>query len=281
MATQSDLVNEAAKGALDEIKKRAPEEYAKLEADPAKKRKVFAAAAATANEYLNLGKDFTGEPSDMALNVTQHFSEDRIKLLQGGLLISTFKMKILKKDDGKYWLEITSDGKQYLHALATQEDIDWGTVEQYASIMIEAVLLVMSAVGIKISPSAKVIQKTVDETADAIRKSSQMQRALDAFVKAWNAAGSNPVKMATALFNLLKDSYAAGLLWTIIESLCSNMEWYDWLETAARVTAMIIAALASGGTALIAKIALVVLSAVDFAVKIVNIGELSSIKKNL
>ena len=44
---------------------------------------------------------------------------------------------------------------------------------------------------------------------------------------------------------------------------------------------MIIAALATDGAALIAEIALIVLSAVDFARKIANINQLSAIKETL
>ena len=59
------------------------------------------------------------------------------------------------------------------------------------------------------------------------------------------------------------------------------MKWYDWLETAAKVSAMIIAALATEGAALIAKVALAVLAAVDFARKIANMIQLEEIKKSL
>ena len=63
-------------------------------------------------------------------------------------------------------------------------------------------------------------------------------------------------------FYLLKETYAAGLLWTIIKSLYKEMSKWDWVKTAAKVSAMIIAALATDGAVLIAKIALAVLAAV-------------------
>ncbi|KAJ8046630.1 hypothetical protein HOLleu_05373 [Holothuria leucospilota] len=282
MATQSDLITKAAEGALEDIKKYAPEEYKKLEADPAIKDKILQAAKATAKETLMLA-EFTGHPHDFAEKVTKHLPEERVKLIQGALNIPTFRMKIIKKDNGRHWLELTREGQEFkpTRELASYSDIDWATIEQYASILIEAVLLVMSAVGISVSPSASVIRKTVDETAESIRSSSQLQRALETFVEAWDAAGNNPTKMATALFNLIKDSYSAGILWNIIKSLCSNMAWYDWVETSAKVSAMIIAALATDGVALIAEIALVVFSAVDFARKIANVVQLQDVKKGL
>ena len=52
------------------------------------------------------------------------------------------------------------------------------------------------------------------------------------------------------------------MLWTIIKSLYKEMSKWDWVKTAAKVSAMIIAALATDGAVLIAKIALAVLAAV-------------------
>ena len=71
------------------------------------------------------------------------------------------------------------------------------------------------------------------------------------------------------------------MLWTIIKSLCKEMSKLDWMKTAAKVSAMIIAAVATEGAALIAKIALTVLAAVDFARKIANLVQLEEIKKSL
>ena len=55
------------------------------------------------------------------------------------------------------------------------------------------------------------------------------------------------------------------------------MSKWDWVKTAAKVSAMIIAALATDGAVLIAKIALAVLAAVDFAKKIANLVQLEEI----
>ena len=59
------------------------------------------------------------------------------------------------------------------------------------------------------------------------------------------------------------------------------MAWYEWLETAAKVTTMVVIALVTDGAALIAEIPLIVLSAVDFTRKIVNIDHLSKIKTEI
>ena len=115
----------------------------------------------------------------------------------------------------------------------------------------------------------------------AIRRSLAFQQAIERFVNSWRAAGGSTINNAKAIFFLIKETYAAGLLWNIITILCREMKWYDWLKTAATVSAMIIAALATDGAALIAKIALSVSDAFDFARKITNLVHLEEIEKGL
>ncbi|KAJ8257282.1 hypothetical protein GJAV_G00183930 [Gymnothorax javanicus] len=277
------IVEKAVHEALEQVEKNAPEEYAKLNADPEKKKAVTEAARNAATEQVKLAKEFAGQPDDIAERLAKHLPENRIMMLRKGLEFPTFRMDIIKKDDGKHWVELKrgQEALEPARALQSSADIDWAEIKQYASILVEAVALVMSAVGISVSPSAAATAKAVDEAIDAIKSSPRLQRALDAFVEAWNMAGSSAFKKAKAIFDLIKESFAAGILWTIIKALCSNMAWYDWLETAAKVTAMIIAALATDGVALIAEIALIVLSAVDFARKIYNMSELKAIKSTM
>ncbi|XP_071832697.1 uncharacterized protein [Apostichopus japonicus] len=282
MASHSDLVEKAVTAVLEDIAKYAPEEYKKLNAEPAKKEKIIQAARETATETLKITDELRNQPKDISARLSKHLSDERIQLIRGGLEIPTFRQEIAKREDGKHWLDITRDGKQFLpsRAISTALDVDWGSDMQYASILIEAVLLVMSAVGISVSPSESEMQQAVKEAAKAIQANLKLQKALVDFVTAWDSADSAYGK-AKALFSLIMAINSAGILWTIIKSLCSNMAWYEWLETSAKVTAMIVAALATDGAALIAEIALIVLDAVDFARKIANIIQLSEIKKTL
>ena len=282
MATHSNIVTKASDGALQQIRQNAPAEYAKLDADSVKKKQLIQAARETATECLQLAAEFLGQPTDIAERLAKHLSKDRIQLIRLGLSIPTFQMDVIKKEDGKYLVKLSKNGNPFMTGtrdLSVTADVDWSNTIQEASILVEAVLLVMSAVGISVNPSEEVMEKTVEDVVHEIETSSTLQRAIEDFISAWNTAGANAWEKATAIFNLLKDTYAAGILWTIIESLCKEMAWYDWLETAARVSAMIIAALATEGAALIAEIALIVLDAVDFARKIGNIVQLNEIKK--
>ena len=85
------------------------------------------------------------------------------------------------------------------------------------------------------------------------------------------------VPQAKALFYLLKDTFSLGILWKIIKSLCSNMSTWDWIKAGALITAQLIAAFATDGLALIAKIVLALNSAYDFYKKIKNLNEIRAV----
>ena len=163
----------------------------------------------------------------------------------------------------------------------SQTSIDSTTIKQYSSIVVEAVMLAMSAVGIPVKQGEHAIEQGVDEAAHVIHTNSKFQRAIQKFIELWNNVGSGPSQKAEAVFHLMKETYLASILHTIVKSICSRMHWYEWLETAVKVIAMIVAALATEGGAIIAEIALMVMSAVDFSRKIENIGHLSRIKDEI
>eukprot|EP00112_Aurelia_sp_Birch-Aquarium-sp1_P004424 Seg1501.1 transcript_id=Seg1501.1/GoldUCD/mRNA.D3Y31 product="hypothetical protein" protein_id=Seg1501.1/GoldUCD/D3Y31 len=266
---------------LEILKKMAPTEYAHLEADPAKKEELIAAAREAANEEVKLAHVFKDEPEDIEAILCKHLPKDRMKILKGGLEIPTFRMSIMKEGDGPHKVTMMRDNEEVFSSimLDTTANIDTSRLMQYGSIIVEGVLLVLSAVGISLSPGKKVITKSVKEAVQVIKKSSKFRTALETFLKTWNKAGASKMSKAKALFYLMKDTFTAGLLWTIIKSVCSNMSKWAWFKTAAKVTAMIVAAFATGGAALIAKIALVAFDSVDFAKKIANLNTMYEIEK--
>ena len=148
-----------------------------------------------------------------------------------------------------------------------------------ASIIVEAVLLVLQAVGIKVAVSEQVITRTAEEIIPVVESSSQLQRAITALEKA--SEDGSKWDIAKAIFNLIKASYSASILWKIIKSLCSNMSTWDWAKTSGIVTTMIVTALATDGAALIAKIILAPNSAYDFIKKLTNLSQLKAINQEL
>ena len=283
MATQqSDIIERAVETALADIEKYAPQEFQQLQADPTKKEALIQAAREAAEEEVKLSDEFRTRPfENVAERLSKHLPKHRVELIQTGLQVPTFRLDISKKDDSHYWADITRDGKPFmaskkLNTLAAVNETSWN---QMASIIIEAVILVLNAVGIEISVSQKVILKVVQEIIPVIEKSSEIQQAIKALQEAMERGSISD--SARAIFNLIKACYSAGILWQIIKELCSNMSKTDWARTIANVSAEIIATFASGGVALIAEIALALKSAYDFTKKFVNLGELDALKKEL
>ena len=284
MAVENNHISQAVKGALEQIKRKAPEEFSKLNADPELKDAITEAAREAAAEELKLAHEFSCQHGhNIRERLAKHFPQTRIKMIKEALSIPTFHMKVAQKSDCKHSVQLTRKGAEFLSGreLATIPDTEWARFLQEASILVEAVFLVLQAVGIEVSPSESTEKAVIEETMKELENSSHLQGAIAKFISLWEAAEGNASANAEVIFILLKDSYAAGILWTIIKSLCREMKWYEWLGTVAKVTAMIIAALATDGAALIAKIALIVLSAADFARKIANLVKLEEIKQNL
>ena len=258
MATkQADIVKRAVEAALADIEKYAPQEFQQLQADPAKKTALIQAAREAAEEEVKLAEEFRTQPSEnVAERLSKHLPKHRADLIRTGLQVPTYRLDTGKKDDGHHWADITRHGKPFmeskqLNTLAAISETSW---IQIASIIVEAVLLVLQAVGIKVAVSEQAITRTAEEIVTVIESSSQLQKAVKALQEA--AEGGSNWDIAKAIFNLIKDSYSASILWKIIKGLCSNMSTWDWVKTAGIVTAMIIATLATDGVPLIAKIVL-------------------------
>ena len=176
-----------------------------------------------------------------------------------------------KKPTGKYWVEFTREGEVFLAGIEMTNLADVATISMYqkASVLVDATLLFTQVVGIKKFVSESAVRTAVKGTVESLQNSTPIRRAIEAFFTAWDEAeeAGSVMEKARALFFLLKDSYAAGILWTIIKSLFQEMSLVDWLKTVAEVFLMLIASLATDGAALMARIGLVVLSAHDFAKK--------------
>ena len=287
MADKSEsIVERAVNGAFEEVQKFAPEEFKQiLQADPQKKEVFRKAVKEAAEEEVKLAAEFgakTCTPEDIAKILNKYgYSKDRLELVKSALQVPTYRLDISKKQDGHHWVDITRNEKKFMDSVRLENlaSINQSKWVQMASIIVEAVLLVLQAVGIKVAVSESTIMKTADEIIPVIQKSSQLQKAIEALKEAAN--GGSKWEIAKAIFVLIKDSYSASILWKIIKSLCSNMSTWDWIKTAGIVTAMIIAAVGTDGVALIAKIVLALNSAYEFIKKLTNLRELDVISKTL
>ena len=267
---------------MTDVRREAPKEFRELEANPAKKQAIVKAAQEAALEHLKIADDLRDRPlENVAERLAKHLPKHRLDLIETGLQVPTYRLDISKKDDGHHWVDITRDGKEFMPSrkLNTVESVNATSWIQKASIIVEAVMLAVQAVGIEVAISEQVIMKTAEELKPVIQSSSQLNRAIQALEEA--TQGGSKYEIAKAIFNLIKDSYSASILWKIIKGLCSNMSTWDWIKTAVVVTAMIFVALATDGLALIAKIVLALDSAYEFKKKLTNLQELKVIRSGL
>ena len=139
--------------------------------------------------------------------------------------------------------------------LATQDGIKYANRMQVASIVIEGVLLFLKIANIEIEVSSEIIDLCSQNIVAELDASSAFDEAVTKFVVDWNGT-ENVLHRIKALFYLLKDTYTLGILWTIIKTLYTGIDWWDWIKAVAIISAMIIAAHATGGLTLFAKIAL-------------------------
>lgn len=139
-------------------------------------------------------------------------------------------------------------------------------------ILAQVVSFVIEAFGITVSVNESVKSAIFKDTSTAIENSSKMQRAIQAFIPTWNEAGNDPYAKASALVFLLRDSSATGILWTIISRLFGPMGIWNWLKTAGKVLAMLVASLAKNGTALMGRIAVFGFAGCDLAKSLKNMS---------
>ena len=239
-----ELIEKSVEATFQEIKKYAPDDYAKIESDPYLKEAITEAARSEAAEEVDFDREFLQNPGEEVVGLlTDKLSEERVQMIQEAFSIPTFDMEVIhyKRKRGIQSLarvEFRMEGEEFLPPieLVTANDINWAKIWQYASIVIETVMLAMQAAGIKVAVSKRTMQAAVKDTAKAIKESSVMQKAMQTFIKSWKRAGGSNWAKAKAIFILLKDSSAAGLFWAIVKSLCKEMSWWDWIKTSAQVS---------------------------------------------
>ena len=142
MSKQCDIVERTVNAALADIEKYAPQEFQKLQTDPAKKLALIQAAREAAEEEVKLAEEFhTLPPENVAERLSKHLPQNRVELIKTGLEVPTYHLDISKKADGHHWADITRDGKVFMQSqvLESSAAIGKSTYIQMASIVIEGV----------------------------------------------------------------------------------------------------------------------------------------------
>ena len=160
------------------------------------------------------------------------------------------------------------------------DDIKKSEELQRASVVIELIFFLCSCVNIKADQSKVELKATV-EAIKAHVSEPQFTRALNTFVKAWNQAGYSAWGKANAMFNFLKETYSLQIFWKLIKVILQNLSTLENIKAIGEIVLMIVAAFATDGVALIARIVLAVDNAVYLEQKIANLGSFSHLKKTM
>lgn len=257
---------------LDYIQKTDPENFQKISDDPTLKNEIVSTIRKTIEDELKLQEDLKHHKGDITkLNLPSEELSD----IKDGLKMATFRVHI---DEDKAVLKHL-DGKTFKTIeLNSKDNINGAQAAQIASIVIEAVLLALNIIGVKVPISQAVIVKATSWVENEYGSNAAFRLAVDTFIKAWKSAPGDNTAKAKALFELLVAMHKLGLFWALTKILLSEVPLTEWLKISAKITAILIAAFATDGIALIAKITLALSSAYAFAKKLDNLQILDQMK---
>ena len=288
----STIVKDVVKETLVILREYYPEDMKKLDADPAKEKVVVQDATKVAEGEVHHQTTFSfltkqQESKDVfdlvSKNFAEHLPSSQIDMIIKGLEIPTYQLSF-RKESARYLVDFSKkSGEKCMDTIELSSLANLATVDglQIASIVVEVIGLLLSIVGIVVPE--EVMAKVAQKFATVIMESSAVKAAVEAIKKVFSSGGSGTSR-ATAIWNLIKALWqykAHSIFMEIVKALCNNMSWFDWLKTAAMITALILAAVATEGVALIAKIVIALNSAYEFTKKVTNLNQLEEIKKTL
>lgn len=220
----------------------------------------------------NFLADFSKLPDGkMQEKLRKHLSDEDYKKISEYVDEETFTMTITGSR-----ATFERGSKKFLDPiqLTSMEGIAYASTLQIASIVIESIFLVLGVIGVKITLKETLIRKIIQEIIPVVEQPA-FRRIIDEFLQSWTTG--NTWGKAKAIFTLLKETYSFGIFWKVIKIALSEMSWLDRIKTIALIAATIVAAFATDGIALIAKITLSVNDAYNLGKKVINMTTLKAL----
>ena len=207
--------------------------------------------------------------------------QDRVDDIKMAFAIELYIMNVNNKDNDQSF-EVSRNGVQFQpkKMLKTIVDIESAIELQWAIIVIELFLFVLSCVGIRVSLNQVEMRALVKEVEFIVQQPA-VREALNEFLKAWNKDEKSTWGKAKAIFKFLKENYSLGKFWEIIKLIFKDMCKWEKIKAMVDFILMIVNAFTTEGSALIARIALALDSCTCLKGKIVNINTLSDMKKTM
>lgn len=294
MEAKKPNADQLVQSALDHLKKHAPEEHTKLQAELSRKQELIQAVRLIVEEQLKLAEATGWQCGEQAklkpeqqlrqasAELARQLPERRMQMIKRGLKLPTYRLDIKTTARNQYRVEITRNARTFMPTrdLTSMQDLDWTSYLQSGCILLEGVLLLAQAAGLSVEIRDNLLGKAAKETAEAVERNSVLEKGVLNMREVWEKeGGSSDWEKAAAFFRLLRDSHLAGVTWGVMRTLYSHMTWWEWLKAAVVVTAMVEAAQAAEGNAVIATIATAVDSACELAEKLQLLKQLQEIRE--
>lgn len=236
-------------------------------------RGVLEVAADTENELTNIMSPFMNKISikEVEKKISPKIGHDRAEMIKNAFSFETYKMKLVKKSNGQSAVQMHRGGTEFRPEinLLKIEDVIKSNELQMTSMVIELFMLVLSCGGIMDDFTEYQMRAAIQEI-EAIVQQSAVQKALCKFIEEWNHGDA--WARAKAIFVFLKSTYSLGIFWKIIKILFTQMSTFQNIRALAECAVMMVAAFATEGIALIARIALSLNNTVALVEKIANMS---------
>ena len=91
-----ELIEQSIKETFQEIKNRAPDDYAKIESDPHLKEATTEVARSAVAEEVDFDREFLQNPGEEVVGLlSDNLSEERIQIIKEAFSIPTFDMEVI------------------------------------------------------------------------------------------------------------------------------------------------------------------------------------------
>ncbi|XP_071180972.1 uncharacterized protein [Mytilus edulis] len=232
-------------------------------------------AASTVNDISQILHKIRKEEKN-GEEVVSHLTPERISKIKKALDMKTYQININEKEKKA---QITRNEKDMypVITLGSLGNLKQASDYQIASIVVEAIILVLELIGVEIPDDEEEIKKVIDIVIIELDKDHKLLEDVEQIRK----DKDNYPAMAKDIFVLVVDTFEDGIFWQIVKALLSNMPWYEWVATSAQIAAFIAMLVATGGIADIALLVAKLVNAAFFLEKLVNLGTLSKMKMSL
>lgn len=128
---------------------------------------------------------------DVEKKMSAVIGQDRVNLIKKAFGIETYRMKLVKKSDGKSVVQVHRGEAEFRPEinLTTIRDVELSDCLQWSSILVEVFMLFLSCAGIKVDLNNSEMRAVTGEVEDIVRQ-PEFRKVLLKFEESWNQGKS-------------------------------------------------------------------------------------------